>query len=225
MPSGSLDGIRLLAPLPPAERVRLAMRCTWRRFQSGELVLSREAEDRDVLFLVAGRLRVVNYASSGREVAYAVIEPGAVVGELAALDGSPRTASVEALEACQVAALPSVPFQELLLAYPQLALTLLQSMATIIRRADERIAELSVLTAVQRIYRELGRMTRPCADGRSSISPLPTQEEIAARVGTTRETVARTLGQLSRSGVVRRNGRELMIVKPDLLESLGELDG
>ena len=59
----------------------------------------------------------------------------------------------------------------------------------------------------------------------SSISPLPTQEEIAARVGTTRETVARTLGQLSRSGVVRRNGRELMIVKPDLLESLGELDG
>ena len=48
---------------------------------------------------------------------------------------------------------------------------------------------------------------------------------IAARVGTTRETVARTLGQLSRSGVVRRHGRELMIVKPDLLESLGELDG
>lgn len=225
MPSEHLDGIRLLAPLAPAERERLAARCAWRRYQPGELVLSREAEDRDVLFLVAGRLRVVNYASSGREVAYAVIEPGAHVGELAALDGSPRTASVEALEPCRIAALASGPFQELLLSHPQLALTLLLSMAKIIRQTDERIAELSVLTAVQRIYRELGRMTRPCADGRKAISPLPTQEDIAARVGTTRETVARTLGQLSRSGVVRRHGRELVIVKPDLLESLGELDG
>ncbi|MGD9507847.1 MAG: Crp/Fnr family transcriptional regulator [Geminicoccaceae bacterium] len=225
MPSGNLDGIRLLAPLAPAERARLATRCAWRRYQPGELVLSREAEDRDVLFLVVGRLRVVNYASSGREVAYAVIEPGAHVGELAALDGSPRTASVEALEPCQVAALPSAPFQELLLSHPQLALSLLQSMAKIIRQTDERIAELSVLTAVQRIYRELGRMTRSCPDGRSTISPLPTQEEIAARVGTTRETVARTLGQLSRSGIVRRQGRELLIVKPELLESLSELEG
>ena len=50
-----------------------------------------------MLFIVAGRLRVVNYAASGREVAYAVIEAGSQVGELAAIDGEPRSASVEAL--------------------------------------------------------------------------------------------------------------------------------
>ena len=226
MPSGTLDGIRLLAPLAPDERARLAARCAWRRFEPGEFVLSREADDnRDVLLLVAGRVRVVNYASSGREVAYAVLEPGAHFGELAALDGSPRTAAVEALDACLVAALPSGPFQELVLTHGALALTLLRNLARIIRDTDERIAELSVLTAMQRIYRELGRIAQPQPDGSSAIATLPTQEEIAARVGTTRETVARTLGQLARSGVVRRRGRELLITRPELLESLSPLDG
>ena len=118
---GNLDGIRLLAPLSPAHRSALAARCAWRRFKPGEVVLSREADNRDVLFLVSGRVRVVNYAASGREIAYAMVEPGAHVGELAALDGGPRSASVEAIDACLIAFLPSGPFHELLLAHPQLA--------------------------------------------------------------------------------------------------------
>ena len=85
MNQGNLDGIRLLTPLSPAHRSALAARCAWRRFKPGEVVLSREADDRDVLFLVSGRVRVVNYAASGREIAYAMVEPGAHVGELAAL--------------------------------------------------------------------------------------------------------------------------------------------
>ena len=225
MASGDLGGVRLLAPLPAAERAQLATRCAWRRYRAGEVVLSREAGDRDVLFVIEGRLRVVNYTASGREVAYAVVEPGSHVGELAALDGSPRTASVEALDPCLIAALPSGPFRELLLVHPELALELLLNLTAIIRRADERIAELSVLTAVQRIFRELGRLARPRADGCIAIAPLPTQEEIAATVGTTRETVARALGQLAKSGLIRRRGRELLIVKPELLQSLAELEG
>ena len=225
MNQGNLDGIRLLTPLSPAHRSALAARCAWRRFKPGEVVLSREADDRDVLFLVSGRVRVVNYAASGREIAYAMVEPGAHVGELAALDGGPRSASVEAIDACLIAFLPSGPFHELLLAHPQLAVGMLKNLARIIRQTDERITELSVLSAMQRIYREIHRLARPFPGGGVGISPLPTQEQLAAVVGTTRETVARALGQLARDGIVLRRGRELLIRQPALLEELSEPDG
>ncbi len=224
MTGGELDGIRLLAPLSPADRAKLAARCAWRRFRSGEQVLSRESDNRDVLFLVTGRLRIVNYAASGREIAYGVVEAGAHVGELAALDGGPRSASVEAIDDCLVASLPSVPFHELLLGHPSLAVAMLKNLARIIRQTDERIAELSVLSAMQRIFRELHRLARPGPDG-TSIQQLPTQEQLAAVVGTTRETVARALGQLARDGIVRRRGRELLILRPEQLEELSEPDG
>ena len=224
MAAGDLDGIRLLAPLDPADRARLAARCAWRRYRAGELVLSRESENRDVLFVISGRLRIVNYAASGREIAYGVVEAGAHVGELAALDGGPRSASVEAIDDCLIASLPSGPFHELLLAHPHLAVAMLKNLARIIRHTDERITELSVLSAMQRIFRELHRLARP-APGGAVIQALPTQEQLAAMVGTTRETVARALGQLARDGIVRRRGRELLILRPDQLEELGEPDG
>ncbi len=210
-PAANLDGIRLLAPLTPAERAALAARCSWRRFRRGELVLSRDSDAATCCSSSPGGCACVNYAASGREVAYAMIEAGSHVGELAALDGEPRSASVEALDDCLIAALPSGPFHELLLAHRELAVTLLKNLARIIRRTDERIAELSVLGAMQRVYRELLRLAQPQPDGSAHISPLPTQEELAALVGTTRETVARALGQLTKSGIARRRGRELMI--------------
>ena len=219
----TLEGIKLLALLPAAERQALAARCSWRRYAAGERILDRVSGSREVLFVAAGRVRVVNYAASGREVAYAVNEAGSHVGELSAIDGEPRSASVEALEDCLVAALPSGPFHQLLLAQPVLAIELLKNLARIIRRNDERIAELSVLGAMPRVYRELLRLARPCAGG-AVIAPLPTQESLAAHVGTTRETVARALGQLAKANIARRQGRELLIRDLPLLEALSEAE-
>jgi CRP-like cAMP-binding protein len=216
-----LDGITLLSGLPPADRQALAARCSWRPYSTGELILSPDQPSRDVLFIAQGRVRVVTYAASGREVAFAVLEAGSHVGELSALDGAPRSASVEALEPCRVAALPPAAFQDLLLRHPALSLELLKGLARIVRRSDERIAELSVLGAVPRVYRELRRLARPQGKG-AVIAPLPTQEALAAHVGATRETVARALGQLAKAGIAARRGRELVIRDLSLLEALGE---
>lgn len=222
MVTTDLEGIRLLAPLRAEQRRSLAARCAWRKFAPGELILDRDSDNRDVLFVASGRVRVVNYAASGREIAYAVIEEGAHVGELAALDGEPRSASVEAVDRCLIASLPSGPFHELLLAHPEIAVTMLKTLARVIRHSDVRIAELSVLGAMQRVYRELSRLAQPTPDGRAAVAPLPTQEALAAVVGSTRETVARALGQLAKAGITRRRGRELLILDPDALEELAE---
>ncbi|MEK0084379.1 Crp/Fnr family transcriptional regulator [Benzoatithermus flavus] len=218
-PAATLDGIGLLAPLEPAERKMLAARCAWRRYRAGERILSRDSSCRHVLFIVEGAVRVVNYAASGREVAYARIGAGHHVGELSAIDGEPRSASVEAETDCLVASLPASAFHELLLAHGAITLALLRDLARMVRRADERITELTVLGAMQRVYRELQRLARPSPEG-LKVTPLPTQESLAAHVGTTRETVARAFGQLIRSGIVGRSGRDLVIRNAAMLDTL-----
>ena len=104
-----------------------------------------------------------------------------------------------------------------------MAVALLRHLSRIIRTSDERIAELSVLGAVPRVYRELLRLAeQDPGDARAwRIAELPTQQDIASRVGATRETVARALGQILTTGVVQRHGRTLLIRDRQMLEELG----
>lgn len=221
---GRLGEIRLLASLPTAELVALERRCRWRRYHAGEQILHRDSDTRDVLFIAEGRIRVVNYAASGREIAFAVVETGGHVGELSAIDGKGRSAAVVAVTDCTIASLSAEAFGALLERHAPVAVALLRHLSRIIRIGDERIAELSVLGAVPRVYRELLRLAEPDPSDASlwRIADLPTQQDIASRVGATRETVARALGQILSAGVVQRHGRTLLIRDREMLEELSD---
>jgi CRP-like cAMP-binding protein len=184
--ASDLDGIALLVSMSRARREALARRCAWRRFRPGEEILARDEPADAVLFIVEGRVRVVDFSVSGREVAYAVVGAGGHVGELGVIDGAPRSASVVAVDACRVACLPATAFWELLEAESSVAKALLQRLARIIRDNDEKITELATMGAMQRVYRELVRLSRPLADGVLVVENLPTQEILAGRLGTTR---------------------------------------
>jgi CRP-like cAMP-binding protein len=92
-------------------------------------------------------------------------------------------------------------------------------LAGTIRACNQKAVEPGLIGAVQRVHRELLRHARPGPDGGAIVQPLPTQAELAAEAGTTRETVARVLGQLAKSGVVVRRGRELLIRDAAVLEA------
>jgi CRP/FNR family transcriptional regulator, cyclic AMP receptor protein len=217
-----LGGIGLLRSLSDAELRALEQRCRWRRYQSGHQIVDRESGDRSVFFVVQGRVRVVDYSPGGREVVYAILGPGAHFGELAAIDGRGRSASVLAIEECLLAAITPDDLDSLLRRFPDLAIALIRHLVAIIRTSDERITELSTLGAVQRVGRELLRLAQPRADEPNvwSIARLPTQGIIAAQTGTTRETVARTLAQLAQDGLIERLGRHLRIPDRARLEAL-----
>jgi CRP/FNR family transcriptional regulator, cyclic AMP receptor protein len=194
-----LAGIGLLAGLGAEELGRIEQRCRWRRHRAGEVILDRDSPSRDLLLVVEGRVQVVNSGASGREVVYAEIGAGEHFGELAAIDGEPRSAAVVALEVCLLAALAPEEVEILLRRHPEIAIALLRRLARIIRHSDERIVDLSTLGALQRVWRELLRLARPdpAHPGGWRIEPLPTQHSLAARAGTARETVARALAQLA----------------------------
>jgi len=134
-----------------------------------------------------------------------------------------QAARVVAATDCRLAALSPQLFDRLVTEQPTVARKVMLRLTRIIRACDERIMDLSTLRAVERVAVEILRLARP-VDGGAAIpgswvvDRLPAQRDIAARVGTARETVARVLSQLQDDGVVERRGR--MLVVPDRMRLL-----
>ncbi len=220
MSGRTLAGIGLFEGLDAAERCRLEHRCTWRRYGAGETVLDRGSESSEVLFIIDGAVKILNFSLSGRAVAYATLRAGECFGELAAIDGKPRSASVVATEETLVAVLTSQEFLAVLKEHAEVTVKVLQRLTSMVRMGDVRIMELSTLAATQRVYAEILRMAKPDAamPGRWLIHPLPPLREIASRISTTRETVARALSKLYPTGLIRRSGKSLYILDRDAFE-------
>jgi CRP-like cAMP-binding protein len=140
---------------------------------------------------------------------------------LAAIDGGPRSANVVAMADSELAALPASAFVDLMAGHPKLALAVMRHLVALVRKSSERIMDLSVHSAQARVMTELLRMGLASSrDGESGrISPLPTHADIASRVSTTRETVARVVSDLVKGGIVRKKGHDLII---DDLDALSE---
>lgn len=220
----SLAGIDLLDDLTPEERQVLEQTCRWKRYASQEQILDRQSDSRDVCFVVRGRVRVVNYSLSGREITLDDIEEGSYFGELAAIDGQPRSASVMALTESYIASLPPEHFLAALEQHPRMALRVMKRLAGVVRVSTDRIMDLSTLGANNRVHAELLRQARThmAGDNRAEIKPIPVHGDIASRVSTTRETVARVLNDLARQEIVERQKDCLVIPDVDQLQEMVE---
>jgi CRP/FNR family transcriptional regulator, cyclic AMP receptor protein len=211
----SLENIELFESLNPEARAQLERRCTWQRWDAGEQIIDRETASTDVYFVVRGKVRVIDYSQSGhREVVFDELGPGSVVGELAAIDGEPRSVNVLAVDETVTAALPGESFVGLLIEQPLVGLAMMRRMSEMIRQSTSRIMDLSTLGAHHRIYAELLRIAKTGGAAKPNtaiIHPMPVHADIAARVSTTRETVARVLSDLAHGEIVKRVGDSLII--------------
>ena len=216
----SLDGIGLLAGLTQAERGELAEKVSWRRYSPGEAVLHYLDETGDVFFVVAGRVRALNYSHAGRQVSYRDIEAGEMFGEFSAIDGEPRSSSVVAASSCVIASLSAERFWQLLREQPSVAAALLRHFTKLLRYYSERVKELATLPVRVRVQVELLRLARK--DGRDGdqliIEHAPTHADLADRIGTNREAVTRALGALRRDGVLQSKRGTLIIAKASMLK-------
>jgi CRP-like cAMP-binding protein len=220
----SLAGIELLAALAPAQLQTVERRCAWRKWQPGEQIIDRETLGNDVYFVVRGKARVVDYSTSGnREVIFDELADGTYFGELAAIDGEPRSANIVAVDETVTASLPADDFISLLFENRDIGLSLMRRLSEMVRNSTVRIMDLSTLGAHNRIYAELLRLARTGGGAKPNtavIHPVPVHSDIAARVSTTRETVARVLSELSHRDLVHREGDSLCIRDLSLLTNM-----
>ena len=218
----TLTGNKMLSPLDRAAIARLEAQCTWKVAHANEPIVSRDSDSRDVFFVVKGRCRIVNFSPSGREVAYAIAGPGEYFGEMAAIDGLPRSATVVALEDCVLGSVTPQAFRELIEQNPKVGFVIMEKLVRIVRTSDDRIMDLATLSAYQRVYSELLKLIKPdpVRQGSWLIYPLPTQAQIAAQASTTRETVARVLSHLSTDGIAERKSKTLYVRQVERLRQL-----
>jgi len=214
----------MLSDLSDEELTALERRCGWRSFSAGSLIIGQHDPSRDVLFLGSGLARVNVYSLSGKTVSFRDIQPGAVFGELSAIDGRPRSADVEAIQACLLLIMPQAVFAAALVEHPTMLKALLRHLTTQVRTLTERVFEFSTLAVRSRVRTELLRLAseRAGTGGAAILSPAPTHSEIANRISTHREAVTRELNRLQELGVVKRQGRALHITNIEVLKDLIE---
>ena len=222
--SGSLSGIALLDELSASELEQLEQQCSWRHYSSQEQIIDRQSDTTDIFFVSEGRVRIVNYSLSGREITFDELGKGDHFGELAAIDGQPRSASVMALKGCLVASLSQERFRILVENHPKMALRLMETLAGMVRTSTDRIMDLSTLAANNRVQAEVLRQARENSmdDISAIIKPIPVHGDIASRVSTTRETVARVMNDLARQGIVERRKDALVVGDMELLSEMVE---
>jgi CRP-like cAMP-binding protein len=162
-------------------------------------VLFHEGDRADrVLFVQEGRVKLVATESNGNETLLAVRGPGDLIGELAAIDGHPRSATAIALAPVVCSAVAAEQFAAVLSTEPVASMALLRVLATRLREAERRRAEHGALDAAQRLARRLDELAgaRPTIDGLN-------QNDLAALIGASRESVAKALQILRAEGLVR----------------------
>lgn len=220
--SQSLEKVSLFSVLTPAALERLSRRCNWRRYEPGEPIVDHLDRSNDVYFLTAGEARASIYSLAGKAVTFTDLGPGDMFGEIAAIDGGPRSASIEARTSCVVASMSANVFREMLQLETGVTFELLCRLASRIRMLTTRIYEFSALAVANRVQAELLRLVRlEPQEGKSArISIAPTHAEIASRVSTHREAVTRELNRLSRLGLIERSGRALIVNDVARLEAM-----
>ena len=218
--SKKLINVPLLSYLSDNARDNFATKCRWAEFSSNKSIIERGMRDSNVYFIITGTVHVLNYSESGRAFTYATLKEGDMFGELAAIDGLPRSASVCTITHCQMATAPGSEFVKLLHHSPEMTLALLRRMSSTIRRLDERLTNLTLLGAEQRACTELLRMAKQDQEepGGYVISPMLTHANFANLIGVSRETVSRIFQKLREDSLIVHNKRGLCIPDREQLE-------
>ena len=216
----TLARFALFRSLEPELIHRLDRQCIWRRAKADEWVVDYEDKSVDLFFVAFGRLRVTIRPVSGGEIILRDIRDGEFFGELAALDGRPRSAGVVAMTDSVIARMTPAVFREAVHRHPDVCDQLLALLASQVRMLAGRVTEFSTFDVRHRIYSELLRLARTQpGDSEMKIAPPPTHAELAARVSTHREAVTRELKTLERAGLIARRRGAIALLNPAELEA------
>jgi CRP/FNR family cyclic AMP-dependent transcriptional regulator len=212
-----LQNIPLLAGVDAKILGEMAVSLQFRTVERGSYAVQKGDVGEHLLFVLTGRLQAVDLTEDGREVGLNFLVPGDYFGELSIIDGLPRSASVVASENSLVALLPRAPALALITHNPLVSERMFKRMAASIRSAANYRTILSIPSAFQRVFALLNQFAKTAPGGLVVIEKMPTQQEIAIMVNTSRETVSRAIQILLQKGVVEKDLRRLIVRLPEEL--------
>jgi CRP/FNR family transcriptional regulator, cyclic AMP receptor protein len=212
----------LFTELPAAEAEKLAAFLRRRRYRAGEPVF-REGDPGTALYIIqSGEVKILLGGSEGKEVVLALLGPGEFVGELALLDGEPRSADAVVTTAAELQVLPREDFLRFLRDVPTVAVSMLASLSRRLRRTDRMVHDAAfsdVRTRVTRRLIELAETRGTPGEGGIVIGPRLTQGDLAGMVGATRESINKCLRYYTAQGLLRHERGRIVLLSIDRLRA------
>ena len=194
-----------------------------RRYARGEAIFHEGDDPGGVIAILGGRAKVSATGVAGREVVLRFAGEGELIGELSAIAGRPRTATVTALDALETVAMRTAEFQRFIEQHPRVAPLVVERLALLLAEADRQLVDFATRDVTARIAGrlvELAETTGETADRGVRITLPLSQDELGAWAGASREAVARSLHLLRELGWIETRRREIRVLNADGLRSL-----
>jgi CRP/FNR family cyclic AMP-dependent transcriptional regulator len=219
-----LRQVPLFARLAPAELRVLDASLSSRSFARGAMIFHQGSEGDVLYMIVRGQVRIFTNSLLGQELSMKVFRSGEFFGELALLDGHPRSASAQAMVATETLTLHRDAFRRAISAAPEIAVSVLEELSARLRRTNIYVEHLTSQSAPQRVVRTLLDLADQHGVGEQGATRIDlhlTQDDLASLAGTTRETVNRVLSGLRDQGLIHvERARVSVLNLPQLERSL-----
>jgi len=212
-----LERVPFLAALSDADRQWLAQRVRRRNYTRGDIVFQKDDPGEALFIVESGSVRIHVTGAQGTDLTLAVMNPNDFFGDMSLLDGKPRSASASAVTDCALIVLERDHFTELVRKRPDAALAVLARVTQRLRGSDQMASDLAFLDAGGRLARRLLEIAEQSGVTREDgvlLNVRITQEELANMIGVTRESVNRNLSEFRRLGLIRNEGRKIIIRDP-----------
>lgn len=205
-----LENITLFSGLNPSELEILENHMVTRNFQKNTVIINEGDEASSLFIILSGAVKVFLSNPDGKEIIINTQRAGEHFGELALLDDAPRSASVMTTDKSAIGVISKTDFRSLLTRHTDLGLKLIVELTRRVRLLSENIKTLALMDVYGRVAKTLLDLAEE-DDGQLVIHNRPTQQEIANRIGASREMVARILKDLSTGGYITITGKQLII--------------
>lgn len=202
--------------LAPRALDELVARSRIERCRRGKTIFRRGAPGTAMMAVLRGGVKICTVSQGGKEAVLNVIGPGQVFGEIAVLDGGPRTADAVALRDSDILVLDRRDLMPVVRANPDLAQRLLEVLCQRLRKTSEQLEDSFFLDIAGRLAKTLLRPGSGAGGGQTTL----TQRELGEMIGTSRETINKQLHAWQREGIVRVKKGEIEIRRPDVLRDL-----
>ncbi len=218
---GLIRDVPLLARLPEEELKALASKGHVHDYRSGTAIFHEGDPGNALHIVIEGGVRIVVASRKGEEATIALLGPGECVGDLALLDGRPRSASAIASGRTKTLVVRRDDFTKWLAERPKAAFALLETLSLRVRRTDEALADFAFLDLPQRLAKRLLSLAASANDGQQLAgSKLRiTQAELASMLGVSRESVNKQLNQFARDGWITLSRGQVTLVDPEALRT------
>jgi len=212
--SSLLNGHPLFRELGAEVRALLGTYATTRNVGRDNVIFSKGDPGTCLFAVCSGVVKVTAPSADGKNAALNLIREGEIFGEIALLDGRPRTANATAYTDCQLLIIERRDFIPLLRSQPNIAMRLVEILCSRLRRTTQHVEELIVLNSTARLAKVLCRLAKS-AEHKGTVAV--TQSDLSSMVGLSRGLINKQLGIWTRGKLIKLERRRIIVLRPDLL--------